>query len=101
MKKNLKKCYRLLDLPFDSTEEDVELRKRAMIKILESETGVKNEKKITFVENASSLILENIKNNGIPNEEDHYFESSNESIIALFVVMVFVCFFCYCCIHFL
>ena len=101
MDKNLKKCYTILDLPFNSTEDEVELRKRAMIKILESEPSVKNEQKIIEIKDASSKICENIKNNGIPKNSGFRFECSNESIISLIIVMLFISFFCYCTIYYL
>ena len=99
MKKSLKRCYRCLDLPYDATEEEVISRENALVKILKSEALEKNisqNKKIKEVQNSSKVIIENIKNNGIPKEEFHRFECSNESIVALIIVCVFfamVCFF--------
>ncbi len=101
MKKVLKKCYRTLDLPFNSTIEDVELRKKAILKTLEIEHNSKKTKQKIYIENSANIIIENIKNNGVPNEEDHYFESSNESIFALVIVLIFVSLLCYFSINIL
>lgn len=95
MKKELKVSYKILDLPYSATEEEVETRKNALIKILESEKNAKTENKILEIENASKTIITNMENNGIPNEEHHLFESSGESIIALSIVLVFVIIICF------
>ena len=100
MKKELRRSYKILDLPYSATEEEVETRKNAMIKILESEKNEKTEKRILELENASEIIILNIKNNGIPNKEHHLFEASNESIIALGIVLFFVCFMCFFSFYF-
>ena len=94
MKKELKISYKLLNLPYSATEEDVETRKNAMVKILESQKNEKSEKRILELENASKVIIYNIKNNGIPNKEHHLYEASNESIAVLIIVLVFVIIMC-------
>jgi len=99
MDKKLNKCYLVLDLPYSATIDDVMSRERALIKILNSKANEKNtscENEIQEVKVSASTIIENIKNNGIPQEKSHRFESSNESIVALFIILLFVglvCFF--------
>ena len=64
MNKNLRKCYECLDLPVSANEQDVEIRTKALIKILENkqlEKGVSCDKEIGEVETASATIIENIK----------------------------------------
>ena len=98
MEKKLKRSYRFLDLPFNATEEDVEARKNALNKILISKGQEKNksyEKQIQDVNDSANLILLNIKNNGIPNEKPHCFESSNESIIVLIIIAFFAGLACF------
>lgn len=95
MEKKLRISYKLLNLPYSATEEEVETRRNAMVKILESETNKKTENRIIEVKNAAETIITNIKNNGIPKEEHHLFESSNESIIGLLIVLVFVVLICF------
>ena len=98
MEKNLKKSYQYLDLPYSATIEEVEARKKALIKILTSkdiENKINKEKEIALVNNSANVIIKNIKQNGVPNEI-HCFESSNESIWGLFVILMFfvsMCFF--------
>ena len=68
MDKELRKCYQKLDLPYDATEEQVELRKKVLIKIYSAKANDKNistEKEIEEVEISASLILENIKKRDI------------------------------------
>lgn len=101
MEKNLRKCYRFMDLPFSATKEDIEMRKNAMIKTLKAKQNDKIDLEIIKVQNATNLILENLKNNGVPKEEDHYFEASNESIWGLVIVLFFVSLFCYFSFYFL
>lgn len=99
MEKNLKKCYHCLDLPYNATADEVETRKNALVKILNSKAEEKNKsytKEIEKIENSAGLILTNIKNNGISEKVNHCFESSTESIICLLIVLAFVgaiCFF--------
>ena len=98
MDKNLKKCYEYLDLPITATIEEVELRQKALIKIYNNkstEKGVSYDKKIGIVETSASAIIENIKNNGIPKDEHHYFDSSWKSIGILTTILAFVGMFCY------
>lgn len=96
MEKNLRKCYEHLELPYSATIEDVEARKSALIKILNSQAHdnkVSNEKEIALVEKSANTICEEIKKNGIPQNE-HRFESSKESIFALLVVLFFAVMVC-------
>lgn len=98
MEKNLKKSYYYLDLPFNATVEDVQTREKALIKILKAEEKEKNiskQKEILTVKNSAITIIENIKNNGIPKEESHRFESSTESIIILLLVLLFAGSLCF------
>ena len=96
MKKELKKSYMLLDLPFDASEDAVIARKTALIKIYNSgeKTDKNKESKIKNVEEASSIIIDNLKRNGVP-QHPNIFESSNQSIIGLIIVFCFVAMVCY------
>lgn len=98
MDKNLRKCYECLDLPISSTIEDVQLREKALIKICENEAkekGVDCNKRLADVEMSAKTIINNIKNNGIPKEENHYFDSSWKSVATLAVVLAFVAMICF------
>ena len=98
MEKELQNSYFRLDLPFSATIEDVEARKKALIKVLnmeEKEKNVSKQNEIEQVKEDCSLIIQNIKNNGIPKEECHRFEASNESILGLVIVLVFVFILCF------
>ena len=95
MEKKLKVSYKLLNLSYSATQEEVETRKKAMVKILEADRDEKTFDKIEELENACETIIENIKKNGIPKEEHHLFEASNESIIGLSIVLIFVVIICF------
>lgn len=98
MEKELKNSYFRLDLQYSATIEDVEARKKALIKILkieEKEKNVSKQNEIKQVKDDCSLIIQNIKNNGIPKEECHRFETSNESIFGLSIVLAFVFMLCF------
>ena len=98
MDKNLRKCYECLDLPITATAEDVRLREKALVKIYENESvekGIPFDKKIDLVASSASTIVENLKNNGSPQEELHRFDSSWKSIGILSVVLAFVCMICF------
>lgn len=98
MNKDLKKCYECLDLPFEATIEDVQVRKNALIKIYNNksiEKGISYDKQIGLVETSAKAIIENIKNNGIPKEEAHHFESSWKSVSILLITFVFVAMICF------
>ena len=98
MKKNLKKSYEILDLPYSSTIEDVESRKKAMIKVVNSNTKQKvgsKEKEIALIENSARAICDEIKTNGIPNC-DEVKKENNDSILWLIVGVIvsgILCFF--------
>ena len=42
MNKELKKCYRLMDLPYNATKEDIVLKKEIMIKMYNSKASIDN-----------------------------------------------------------
>ena len=93
MERELKKSYKCLDLPYNATAEEVETRQKALTKMLSVESekrGISCEKELMEIQIASKMILENIKNNGIPQEEYHKFQVSNESIISLLIIFFFV-----------
>ncbi len=98
MDKNLRKCYECLDLPISATIQDVQLREKALIKICENkalENGISCDKEIGIIETSAKTVIENIKNNGIPKEENHYFDSSWKSVVTLTIVLAFVAMICF------
>ena len=99
MNKDLKRSYEFLDLNYSATEEDVCAREKALIKIYHSEElekRVTREKDIENTKKSAKIILENLKKNGLPQEQDERFDSSWQSagllLIVLFVTAM-ICFF--------
>jgi len=98
MDRNLRKSYECLELPITATEADVLLRQKALIKIYENKTiktGISYDDKIGKIESSSSIIIENLKNKGIPKEELHRFDSSWKSIGVLSIIFAFVVMICF------
>ena len=98
MEKDLKKCYQDLELPYNATIEQVEAREKALIKILsakENNKKISYEREIGEVKISANKIVENIKKHGIPKEENHDFEASNESVAGILIVFVFVVIICF------
>lgn len=92
MDRDLKKCYKDLELPLTATENDVVDRRNNLIKDLKSkekETKISTKEEIAKIENLSDLIINHIKNNGT-GKDVHRFESSFESILGLFIVLLIV-----------
>ena len=92
MNKDIKKCYEILDLPMCATVEDVEARKKALIKIYNNkgmEKGISYEKQIGMVEESANKIIENLAINQTPLKENHHFECSWGNVAILFIVLVF------------
>lgn len=97
MNKELKKSYKYLDLAYSATIDEVKCRENALLKIYnakskESKRNYDNE--IKLIEKSACLIVENIKNNGIPKVENYSFECSGASIIGLFIILAFAVFMC-------
>ena len=98
MNKELFKCYEVLDLPIESTIEQVKDREKALIKILkakEKEESISCEKEMEKVVLSKNKIIENIEKNGVPKEKPHRFESSAESLIIMFIICLCAGIMCY------
>ena len=98
MDKDLKNSYDLLELPITATKTEVITRQKALIKIYkgkEIEDNVVYDKEITKITNAATKILDNINENGIPEEVRHKFEVTNESIVGLLIVFAFISIVCF------
>ena len=103
MEKKLKRCYEYLDLNYLATAEDVEARKNALIKIANSsakEKRINVEDEIQKIEDCANKICENLSQNGMPNE-DFLYNPSNESLVGIFISLLFAVFFCWCSFCFL
>ena len=75
-----------------------EAREKALIKILkvkEKEERVSCEKEIENITFSKNKIIENIEKNGMPKEKPHRFESSNESILIMFIICLCAGIMCY------
>ena len=97
MKKQLLKAYDVLDLPFSATVDDVEVRKKAMIKTIQDDEHQKKssrEKDIKKIEDCALMIVENLKKDGAPSVERQSFDSSWASIGTMMIVLVFVAILC-------
>lgn len=91
MTKELKKCYCYLDLPYNSTIEQVDSQVKVFIKILRAKalkTGKSKSKKINKIVLCANKIKENIEKNGVPQiEETTHFSTPKELSTQLFVLI--------------
>ncbi len=94
MKAEIKKCYRYLDLPYNATKEDVELRQKIRIKILKSKANSKNksyDKEIEKVNFSALTLLDFIDKNGVQEPAKFSFRPSAEHIYGeLFVLLMLI-----------
>ena len=70
MPKKIKKYYHFLDLPYNSSIEEIQSREKVLIKTLRAKaikTGVSCTEKINKVVNAANNILGYVEKNGVPN----------------------------------
>ena len=98
MDKELKKCYHYMDLPYNSTLEEVQLRRNILIKIYNSKTSVNGKnysKKIDKIELCTTKIIENINKFGVPTDKQPHFNASWESIVTQAIVLCFVAAICF------
>lgn len=97
MNKELKKCYHYMDLPYNSTVEEIKAKQDALLKINASKakiTGKSCEKELNKINNSAKSILDNIKKNGIPNIKEG-FNSSWQSICAQIIGLIFIGAICF------
>lgn len=98
MNKDLKKSYDFLDLTYSATEEDVCAREKALIKIFNSEAKEKNvscDNEVETTKKHAKIIIENLKKNGPPQEQDERFDSSWQSAGVLLIVLFITAMICF------
>jgi len=98
MNKSVKRCYEYLDLPIDASEQIVTIRKTALIRIYKTkaaEKGVSYTNQIRRVETAAKKIIDNIKNNGIPQVKKNFLSFSWTTVSILFSVFIVVGLLCF------
>ncbi|MBR1988664.1 MAG: hypothetical protein IKA36_06495 [Clostridia bacterium] len=95
MKSEIKKCYRYLDLPLDSTKDDVKLRQKVMIKMLRAKAIDKHknyDKEIERVNFSALTLLDFIDKNGVQEAEKFSFRPSIQDIygevFTLFILII-------------
>ena len=99
MPKEIKKHYNYLDLPYSSNIEEVRLREKVLIKILntkESKKGVKYTEKLNKVVDSANAIVAYIEKNGVQDKDFVMFDTKTKSIvnqilIFLMLAVVAVC----------
>ncbi len=94
MTKEIKNYYKFLDLRYDSSIEDVKLRQKILIKLLRAKsirTGNSNKEKIMKINTASNKIINFIKQNGVPNDNRMYFDTTTNSVaVQTFVLVILI-----------
>lgn len=93
MTKEIKKCFRLLNLPYNANLDDLKEKERALIKYYRAKaikTGVSHDENIAFVRIASEKLYEYISNN----KEEYkglYFETTPTEIGMQLIMLVLNC----------
>ena len=102
MPKEIKRCYKLMDLSYSSTVEQVKEKESFMIKLLQ-EKEVKKKKsykqKINIVLTSANQIIEYIKKNGVPNIDDNMFNTPTKSILSQIIALIGLSFLLFCTIY--
>ena len=97
METNIKKCFRYLDLPFDATKEDIELRQKIMIKMVKSKSVKDNrnyDDKIEKINFSALTLLDFIDKNGKQEPEKFSFRPSMEDLYGELFTLLIVVIFC-------
>ncbi len=97
MERAVKKCYKLLDLPYNSTEEEVFARKTFLINRIRAKSlksGKINEEKLKKINLASEKIIFNIKKFGVPSKACQTFKTDIGDLVNLFFAFCFTLLFC-------
>ena len=97
MDKELKKHYHFMDLKYDATVEEIKSRQKVMIKVYRAKgikTGKSYKNEIARVNFATSKILSNIKQNGIPKGNLFNFSSSINDMATLIFVLIIMMIIC-------
>ncbi len=97
MKAEIKKCYKYLDLPFNATKEDVELRQKIRIKMLKSKATSKNrsyDEEIEKVNFSALTLIDFIDKNGVQEPQKFSFRPTAEDIYGeLFILLILIILF--------
>lgn len=83
MKSAIKKCYSILDLPYNATIEDVRLRQKMLIKLINAKSlknGKNYNKQIRKINLASEKIVFNINKYGIASKNCKTYESDLNNV---------------------
>lgn len=97
MKAEIKRCYNYLDLPFDATIQDVELRQKVMIKIYRAKalkTNKSYQDKIDRINNSALTLIDFIDKNGVQKPAIFSFKPSAEDIYGELFVLLIVMMLC-------
>ena len=90
--KSIKSCYNLLDLPYDATENDVLIKQKVLVRLYRVKS-IKDNKpsnnKIQEIDQAASLLIAHIRENGTSAEETNHRETlKNELYILLIATLI-------------
>ena len=96
MTREIRKCYHYLDLPYNSTEEEVRYNEKAMIKIARAKaikTGKNSTKRVQQIATSSDKVLDYIKKNGVGEEHQFYKPSTERLSTLIFALVLFIIMF--------
>ena len=97
----LKKHYHYLDLPYSATIEEIETREKALVKFWRTkgeQKGMVYAKKVKKIVNSSSIIMNYVKKNGVPNNVESLFDTDKKVIFNQLFVLAIMLILAVCCI---
>lgn len=101
MTSQIKKCYRILDLPYNASVDEVKTRQKILIKLIRAKglkTGKTNEKKIKQINIATEKIVFNINKFGIPKQTGTQFETDVNGVVNLIFGFLLTFILCVSCL---
>lgn len=97
----IKKHYHYLDLPYNSTIEEIEIREKALVKFWRTkgeQIGKVYTKKVKKIVNSSNIIISYVKKNGVPSNVEPLFDTNKNSIFNQLFVLGILAVLAICCV---
>lgn len=97
MLKEIKKCYHILDLPYDADMEQIKSRQKSLIKMYRAKgirTGKSYKTKINEVTAAGYALQNFVKENGVQKASFFNFDTNENDVATSVFVLVLVVIVC-------
>ncbi len=95
MKRSIKKCYSILDLPYNASIEDVKLRQKMLTKLINAKSlknGKLYKRELRKINIAAEKIIFNINKYGVSNKNYTTYESDFNNVFNVLLTFGLVAF---------